>query len=105
MEFAQLASLLMLSVEAEGYLPAISPAYKMDQSDVIFDVKLKKGTGPSGIVRGPDGKPAAGVDVALGAAAMGFSVRNGEVVSNGGQEAPTVKTAADGRFHCAPHVD
>src|SRR2546430_10937195 len=88
----QLAAARMLSVEAEGYLPAISPAYKMDQSDVVFDVKLKKGTGPSGIVRGPDGKPAAGVDVALVAPAMGFSVKNGEFVSNGGVKAPTMKT-------------
>ena len=45
-------------IEAAGYLPAVSGLYKPTDTDVTFDAKLIKGTGPAGIVKNADGKPA-----------------------------------------------
>jgi hypothetical protein len=104
-EFTQPASARSLSIEVPGYLPAVSPPYKMDQSDVVFDVKLKKGTGPSGVVRSADGKPAAGVDVVLSTPTSSIQIRNGEFVLNRGGKAPTIKTGADGKFQLAPEIE
>ncbi len=52
-----------LKVEAEGYLPIATSLPLGNRTD--FDIKLKPGTGPSGIVLLPDGKPAANITVGL----------------------------------------
>jgi uncharacterized GH25 family protein len=53
----------ILKVEAPGYLPAAVTPRLADKSD--FDIKLEPGSGPSGTVLLPDGKPAAEISVGL----------------------------------------
>jgi peroxiredoxin len=91
-------------IEAPGYLPAVSPPYKMEQTEVVFDVKLKKGTGPAGIVRLPDGTPAAGVDVVMATTSGNVEIRNGSY-QNRGRGGLSMRTEADGRFQFPPQVD
>ena len=52
-------------VEADGYLPAVSRAFKDDEGEVVYDVKLKRGAGVTGTVVGTDGKPLTGVTAVL----------------------------------------
>ncbi len=54
---------IAVRIEAEGYIPATSGLFKMDAGDVTFDAKLEPGSGPSGIVHGPDGRPSPGATV------------------------------------------
>jgi len=58
-------------VEADGYLPAVSRAFKDDEGEVVYDVKLKKGAGLNGTVVGLDGKPLAGVTAVLVTSSQG----------------------------------
>jgi hypothetical protein len=51
-------------VEAEGYLPEVSPPF-LSTGWHTNDFKLKKGEGPRGMVKGPSGKPVEGAQVAL----------------------------------------
>jgi protocatechuate 3,4-dioxygenase beta subunit len=93
----------LVSIEAPGYVPAVSPEYKSDLGDAVFDVKLKKGTGPAGIVRKPDGTPAAGVDVVLATPSSQVMIQDGALGRN--TFALSAKTAADGKFEFSPQVD
>ena len=52
-----------LKVEAEGYVPAAIPLRPQNRTN--FDLTLRKGSGPSGTVLLPGGKPAAGITVVL----------------------------------------
>src|SRR5438105_3703668 len=45
-------------IEAPGYMPVVSPAYKPEEVDITFDAKLVKGTGPAGIGKNADGRAA-----------------------------------------------
>ena len=49
---------LFIRIEADGYVPASSRAIIPGETAVDLEFKLKKGTGPSGIVKLPDGSPA-----------------------------------------------
>jgi hypothetical protein len=55
---------MRLLVEAEGFLPAVYPAFAFS-GWFTNDFELKRGDGFDGTVKLPDGKPAAGVQVAL----------------------------------------
>ena len=54
-----------IQIEADGYLPAISHMFRSDEGDVVYDFKLEKASGLSGMVFLPDGKPAKGAEVIL----------------------------------------
>ena len=65
-----------LRVEAEGYLPADSRPFAITEGTVTYNFRLKKGkisTRPaiSGVVLLPDGKTAAGAEVALASRSFG----------------------------------
>lgn len=53
----------LLKVEADGYLPASATLLPQDQTNLNF--ALQKGSGPTGVVVLPDGKPASGASVVL----------------------------------------
>jgi uncharacterized GH25 family protein len=95
----------LLRIEAPGYLPLVSSAYKPDDTDVVFDAKLTKGTGPAGIVKLADGTPAAGVDVALTTPSSGAAVRNGAIDIRSYGNGIAVKTDAQGKFEFVPQVE
>ena len=67
-----------IRIEADGYLPASSRAIIPGEKTVDLEFKLKKGTGPSGIVRLPDGSPAIGADVYLNSSKYGLPLENNQ---------------------------
>jgi ABC-type phosphate transport system substrate-binding protein len=55
----------VIRIEADGYKPAVSRKIKDDEADVNLDFALERGSGPAGIVLGPDGTPLADAEVTL----------------------------------------
>ncbi len=53
-------------IEASGFEPADSRAFRPDEGAQVQDFALKPASGVSGVLQFPDGRPAAGVRVALG---------------------------------------
>src|SRR5208282_1287676 len=76
-------------VEAPGYEPAESRAFRSDEGAMIQDFRLKPSAGISGVVLLPDGRPAAGVQVVLGTQENRASVRGGVVQKNSSAETTT----------------
>jgi thiol-disulfide isomerase/thioredoxin len=89
-------------IESDGYLPADSRVFKMDEGEVSLKFELKKGKGLSGIVRGPDGKPAAGAKVVVATPSQSAYVVNGQEIRDQG----CVTTTADGegRYSLPPQT-
>ncbi len=68
-----------LRIEAEGYARAISQAYHADDGNKTWDVRLTAGPGVTGVVRLPDGAPAAGAEVILVTRSDDAKLRNGRL--------------------------
>jgi beta-lactamase regulating signal transducer with metallopeptidase domain/protocatechuate 3,4-dioxygenase beta subunit len=88
-------------VEAPGYEPAESRAFRSDEGAMIQDFRLKPAAGISGVVLLPDGRPAAGVQVVLGTQENSAFVRGGVVQENSNAERTT--TGPDGRLTLPKH--
>jgi len=89
---------------ADGYLPASSRAISPGESQIVLDFKLEKGTGPTGVVKLPDGSPAVGADVYLNEPRKyGLPLENNrqELLSPGPDQF-WVKTDENGRFRFEP---
>jgi len=84
-------------IEADGYLPAVSRSFQDDEGDVSFDVRLKRGEGVSGVVVGPNGKPAAGATVCLVTPGVGAQITNGRPPDR--RDVAVTETDQNGRFH------
>ncbi len=65
-----------LRAEADGYVPATSRGITFGEPEITLAFRLKKGFGPSGFVRTPDGKPAVGADVYLTNPKYGLPLHN-----------------------------
>ncbi len=89
---------IRLLVEAPGYLPELSPLEDASRA-ITCNFELKKGHGPQGVVRLPDGQPAEKVQVAL--LTGSYMVLKGRELqardSRAGASA-LVRTDHDGRF-------
>ena len=90
-------------VEAPGYEPAESRAFRPDEGAMIQDFRLKPAAGISGVVLLPDGRPAAGVQVVLGTQENRAFVRDGVFQDNSNAE--TTTTGPDGRFTLPKHEE
>ncbi|MBI4661791.1 MAG: carboxypeptidase regulatory-like domain-containing protein [Verrucomicrobia bacterium] len=93
----------LLRVEAEGYDPGMSRAFKPDEGDATFDFQLKKGTGLKGLVKLPDGTPVANAKVY---AFTGYNwpyMQNGLV--QGGSRATEYITGPDGSFKMSKPIE
>ncbi len=86
----------LIQIEADGYLPAVSRTFKNDEGDVIYDFKLEKVSGLSGVVLLPDGKPAGGAEVILCTPSGSMYVLNDR--NSLRRSTPYVVTKQDGRF-------
>ncbi len=93
---------LLVCLEADGYMPAISRDLKADEGKVTFDFELTKASGPTGIVQLPDGTPVAGAEVILSTPTETVSITNGRSSSYNYSNNLTVVTGADGRFSLPP---
>lgn len=86
-----------IKIEANGYRPQTSRLVAVDEGEVNIDFALKTGAGPSGIVKLPDGQPAAGVDVLMADDSRSrITVSNGEYVQRSGTIVATTDEA--GKF-------
>ena len=92
-----------LRVEAPGYEPAESRAFRPDEGAMIQDFRLKPAAGISGVVLLPDGRPAAGVQVVLGTQENHAFVRDGVIQDNSHAERMT--TGPDGRLTVPRRAD
>jgi len=93
---------IVLLAQADGYLPIQSEPLQPGQTN--YDFSLHRGSGPAGVVRGPDGQPAAGASlIYLAGNQQGGLDENGglQAFRQGGQK--TVTDAA-GKFHFAPQL-
>ncbi len=84
-------------VEAEGYLPEVSPPLP-PKGVVIHDFELKKGHGPIGTVRLPNGPPADNAQVAVLARARLLLKNRALVARNPDRECCLVRTDRQGKF-------
>jgi hypothetical protein len=100
-EFEQLTSTPMLRIEADGYLSQDTPAVHYSTN---MTVRLATGRGLRGIVLQPDGKPAAGANVVLGADREQFSLGKDGALNSYGRKEWLVTTAADGKFSFKPRA-
>jgi len=100
-EFEQLTSTPLLRIEADGYLSQDTSAVNYSTN---MTVRLATGRGPRGIVLRPDGKPAAGANVVLGADREQFSLGRDGVLNAYGRKEWLVTTTADGKFSFKPRT-
>lgn len=90
---------VQVRVEADGYLPELSRIYKAEEGYQRYDVRMKKGSGPSGVVRKPDGTPAAGVAVFMGPVPGRIVLKNG---NSNARETKYVRADENGAFAFSP---
>jgi hypothetical protein len=83
-------------VEADGYLPADSRTFKLDEGTVDLKFELKKGQSLTGVVRAADGKPAAGAKVVVATPEQTAYIRGGKEIHDQGNVQAT--TGEDGRY-------
>ncbi len=82
-------------IEAQGYQPATSKPFRMEDGDVAFDAALELGEGPSGVVHGSNGRPLARAAVILSTKSHGAQLWNSKFHDTA---YPQVRTGSDGRF-------
>jgi hypothetical protein len=93
---------IVLMAETDGYLPIQSEPLKAGQTN--YDFQLHKGSGPSGVVRQLDGRPAAGATVIYIAGGQQGGLDEAgrlQTYSQGGEKVPA---DAGGRFLFAPQL-
>ena len=90
-----LVAAVAVRIEAAGYKPATSEPFKMEAGNVMFDARLEPGAGPSGIVKGPEGRPLAGALVILSTKSLRAQLYNGKFHD---RAYPQVFTERDGQF-------
>jgi len=94
--FRPLTSTPMLRVEADGYHPLETGP--MPKSDTNLTLRLKKGSGPKGVLLGTNGQPAAGITVLFGGDQEQFSLDESGTLSAYGADRSKVVTGPDGAF-------
>ncbi|HTD65113.1 MAG TPA: hypothetical protein VK846_01115, partial [Candidatus Limnocylindria bacterium] len=92
-----------LQIEAEDHLPAIVSLGT--NGETHFDVELKKGSGPKGIVHTPDGHPAAGAQLAVLVRGRSVNVGVGKIANYGGNDSKAVVANTNGAFTLRFHTN
>ncbi len=88
-----------LRICSDGYRPWSSDELYFDEGDQNLIIKLIKGVAPAGMVRQPDGQPAAEAKVVLCGADGSTVFFNAPNRSYPGRGCVTERTADDGTFH------
>jgi protocatechuate 3,4-dioxygenase beta subunit len=94
---------LYVKVEAPGYKPAVSRAFRPDEGSQPFDATLEPAAGISGIILLPDGKPAPGAEVALSTERNFGMLRSGRFDRDA--NFPKTVTGPDGGFSFPSQAD
>ncbi len=85
----------LVRIEAEGYKPGISRVIKTNEGEVTINFQLEEGTGPSGTVKNPDGKPLEGAKLHVATSEDGLYFNNGEEQQ---RRKPSAVTDAKGKY-------
>ena len=88
-------------IEAAGYKPAESRVFRPGEENPTFDFALSRAQAAdllTGIVLGPDGRPAAGAEVALATRDHPLVFENEQFTFGRGNGMSFAKTGPDGRF-------
>ncbi len=96
LSFRPLTSLPMLRVEAEGYQVLDTLPHSSSETNLVL--RLKKGSGPKGVLLGTNGLPAEGAVVLFGGENEQFSFNADGTLSTYGNERSRAVTGADGAF-------
>jgi 5-hydroxyisourate hydrolase-like protein (transthyretin family) len=99
----ELKSLPLLRFEADGYRVFETPP--ADASNTNLVVRLKKGVGPKGVLKQPDGQPAADVTVIFAGEQEQFGLNQAGDLQTYGVNRNVVKTKADGSFSLPNRAD
>ncbi len=94
--FRPMTSLPMLRVEAEGYHVLDTVPRSSSESNLVL--RLKKGSGPKGVLLGTNGLPVEGAVVLFGGENEQFSFNTDGTLSSYGSERSRTVTSADGSF-------
>ena len=96
----------VVQIEQPGYLPAVSASYQKSNGNQTLEFKLRKGTGPSGVVLLPSGEPAVNSAVLLCTPLAGVTLNSGAQIQKG-LNTTTYRTQTDqtGKFSLPPAVD
>lgn len=86
----------LIKVAAEGYFPALSREILPDEGNVQIDFELERGVPPIGVVKLPNGQPAAGLEVYMARPDRAVSISDGELTSRHGLISAV--SDVDGRF-------
>jgi len=89
----------LIRIDAEGYLPGVSRVFYNDEGTVVFDFRLSRGEGFSGVVYLPSGEPASNAEVIVCTPSQGIYMQNGR---NRQGETVSTMTGADGSFTMVP---
>jgi len=87
----------LVRIDAEGYLTAKSRVFDSNEGLVTYDFRLKKGTGPTGIVYDPNGSPATGAQIYVVIPNRYLQFANGKP-SNQPKDSEWAVTDKDGTF-------
>jgi RNA polymerase sigma factor (sigma-70 family) len=95
-----------VQIEKEGYLPAASDKYQIKDGSRSLEFKLGKGSGPTGLVLLPNGKPAANADVLLCTSLAGVTLAGPAQVQTGiNTTTYRTRTDSDGKFSVSPATE
>jgi Carboxypeptidase regulatory-like domain len=97
-----------IRIEADGYLAGELRDFPDNEEDVTHSFRLRRSTrkaiAPTGIVRGPDGRPLAGAEVLLGDRDVRVGLRDGRTARQGLPASHHVRTDRDGRYTFPPRA-
>jgi uncharacterized GH25 family protein/peroxiredoxin len=93
----------LLKIEADGYLPRVVPAPRENRNN--FDLTLEAGSGPSGTVLSPEGKPASGAYVGLICSGRQDLQVEGNVLRSRPDGSEVQKADGEGHFAFRPEVE
>ncbi len=85
MDFTEPRAGHFVRIEAAGYRPSVSRAIRDDEGEVTINFEMEEGTGPSGTVKTPDGKPAVGATLMVATREEGLYFHNGEAQTDRGK--------------------
>ena len=95
-----------VQIEKEGYFPALSADLSVKDGNKALEFRLRKGSGPSGVVLLPSGGPAADATVGLCVPQAGVTIRGPARVEKGINTTPYLtRTDSAGKFSLPAAVD